>query len=287
MLGVHPFLGRDFDPPEEKAGAAPVVLLSYPLWQSHFGGDPKRVGRTIALDGRSFTIIGVLPPDFRWIEKTDVLEPIGVWATNNSPIQRARRSRRHGCARTTGAGHRVSRRPARKWKASRRGWHKAYPGSNDQFGVALRPIRDVFVSDIRPAILVLFGAVMFVLLIACANVANLFLMRGAGRTREIALRIAVGASRGRIIRQMLAESFVLAFLGGLLGLALAVAGIRGIARLIPADMLAGASVNLNGPVLLFAAGVVVLCAFIFGLAPAIALDQDRRAVGIERRRQKR
>jgi putative ABC transport system permease protein len=138
---------------------------------------------------------------------------------------------------------------------------QAYPEANDQFGVALRPIRDVFVSEIRPAILVLFGAVMFVLLIACANVANLFLMRGAGRSKEIALRLAIGASRGRIIRQMLVESFVLAFFGGLLGFALAIGGIRGIAQLIPMDALAGASVTLNGMVLV-AGGLITVALFL-------------------------
>jgi putative ABC transport system permease protein len=121
--------------------------------------------------------------------------------------------------------------------------------------------------------LILFGAVLFVLLIACANVANLFLMRGAARTREIALRIALGATRGRIVRQMLAESFVLAFLGGLLGLAVSIAGIRGLARLIPMDGMSGGAVNMNGMVLLFAAAAVVVSAFMFGLVPAMNLTK--------------
>jgi putative ABC transport system permease protein len=121
----------------------------------------------------------------------------------------------------------------------------------------------------KTAILVLFGAVLFVLLIACANVANLFLVRGASRTKEIALRIAFGASRGRIIRQMLTESFLLACFGGVVGVLLAMGGIRGMAQLISTDMLSGATVNLNGAVLLFVGGVVVLAAFIFGLTPAL------------------
>jgi len=268
MLGVRPFLGRDFDASEDKAGTAPVVLLSYQLWQSKFGGDSSALGRTISLDGRGFTIIGVLPPDFRSTDKTDVMEPIGVWLTNNSSsAERGNRGDMVVIGRLTAAASFAQARAEMDGIAARLA--QAYPGSNDQFGVALRPIREVFVSGTRPAILILFGAVMFVLLIACANVANLFLMRGAGRTKEIALRIALGASRGRIIRQMLAESFVLAILGGVFGLALAAAGINGIARLIPMETLAGASVNLNGTVLLFAAGAVVLSALLFGLAPAI------------------
>jgi len=268
MLGVHPILGRDFNPSEEKSGTAPVALLSYQLWQSHLGGDRNVVGRTIALDGRSFTIVGVLPRDFRSVDKTDVMEPIGVWATNNpEAADRGDRGDSVVIGRLAQGATLAQARAEMEGIAANLA--KEYPGSNDQFGVALMSIRDAFVSDARPAVLVLFAAVMFVLLIACANVANLFLVRGAARTKEIALRIAFGASRSRIIRQMLTESFVLACLGGILGLALAIGGIQGISKLIPMDMLSGAVVGLNGAVLLFAAGVVVLAAFIFGLAPAL------------------
>jgi putative ABC transport system permease protein len=266
MLGVRPVLGRNFDASQDQAGTAPVVLLSYPLWQSHFGGARNVLGRSVALDGRSFTIIGVLPPDFRWIEKIDLLEPIGVKANDPDFNERADRGDMVVLGRLAPGVSFSQARAEMEGIAARLA--QAYPAANDQFGVALQPIRDVFVSDLRPSVLVLFGAAVFVLLIACANVANLFLMRGAGRTKEIALRIAIGASRSRIVYQILVESFVLAFLGGLLSLGLAFAGIRGLARLIPADMLSGASVSLNGPVLLFAAGVVVLCTFVFGLAPA-------------------
>ncbi len=269
MIGVRPFLGRDFSASEEKPGTPPVVLLSYELWQSHMGSDRNAIGRTITLDGRSFTIVGVLPPNFRSLDKTDVMLPIGVWATNNSEEANDRGARGDMVVIGRLAPHVTFAQAHTEMEGIAARLAKEYPATNDQFGVALQSIRDAFVSDARPAILVLFGAVMFVLLIACANVANLFLVRGAARTKEIALRMAFGASRSRIIRQMLTESFVLACLGGVLGLALAIAGIRGIARLIPMDMLSGASVNLNGAVLLFAAGIVVLAAFIFGLAPAM------------------
>jgi len=268
ITGVRPILGRVFTAAEEKPGAAPVLLLSYPLWQSHFGADPNVLGRKITLDSTTYTVVGVLPPGFRWIEQCDVLEPIGAWATSASDV--AHRDERgdlvvvgrlapdatlpHARAEMEGIAARLAR---------------AFPQANDQFGVALQPLRDLFVGDIRPAILILLGAVVLVLLIACANVANLFLMRAAGRTRELALRFAIGAGRGRIVRQLMAESFLVAGFGGIAGVALAYSGIGAIVRLIPANMLAGAAVGLNGPVLLFSAAVALLSMFAFGLAPAL------------------
>jgi putative ABC transport system permease protein len=272
MLGVHPVLGRDFDPSEEKAGITPVVLVSYQLWQSHLGGDRGVLGRTINLDGHGFTIIGVLPADFRSIDKTDVMVPIGVWLTgNNEAAERGDRGDMRAVARLAPGVSATQARAEMDAIAARLA--VAYPLANAQFGALLRPIREVFVGDIQPAILVLFGAVMFVLLIACANVANLFLMRGASRTREIALRIALGATRARIVRQMLAESLVLAFFGGVLGVAVSIAGIRGMAQLMPVDAQMGADVNLNGAVLLFAAAAVVLSSLMFGLVPALQLTK--------------
>ncbi|HEV2341379.1 MAG TPA: ABC transporter permease [Candidatus Acidoferrales bacterium] len=268
MLGVHPYIGRDFEASEEKIGAAPVVLLGYSLWQSHLGGNPNVIGRTISLDGRSYTIIGVLPANFRSLDKTDVMEPTGVLATTDSDFQD--RGSRGDMAVMGRLAPGVSFAQARaEMEGIAAQLAKAYPRANDQFGVALQSVRDAFTGGAQPEILVLFGAVIFVLLIACANVANLFLVRGAARTKEIALRIAFGAGRGRIIGQMLTESLVLSCLGGALGVALAIGGIRGITALIPMDALNGVTINLNGAVLLFAGGVVVLAAFLFGFAPAM------------------
>ncbi|MGC1902939.1 MAG: ABC transporter permease [Candidatus Acidiferrum sp.] len=269
LLGVKPFLGRDFDPSEEKAGASPVLLLSYSLWQSHFGGDPSALGRTIMLDGRGYVIVGVLPPNFRWPDKTDVLEPIGVWAAQNSEdaTQRGARGDLVVLGRLAPVATFAQARSEMEGIAARLA--KEYPGSNDQFGVELKPIREAFVSEMRPAILALFGAVIFVLLIACANVANLLLVRGSGRTREIALRLALGATRKRIVRQMLMESFLLALAGGGIGLFLAFAGIRGMTDMIGVDRLSGATVEIKGVVLLFAAGIVAMATFVFGLVPAM------------------
>src|SRR5277367_3262377 len=233
MVGVRPVLGREFTAEEEKAGAAPVVLLSYALWQSHFGADRRAIGQTIRLDSKTVTIVGVLPPDFRWVEKCDVVEPMGVWATHNdSATNRGDRGDLLVAGRLA-AGARMDQARS-EMEAIAAGLARAYPAANAQCGVNLRPLREAFSGDVRPAMLVLLGAALFVLLIACANVANLFLMRGAVRAREMALRIAIGASGGRIVRQILTESFLVALLGGLAGVGLAMVGIPATARLIPA-----------------------------------------------------
>jgi putative ABC transport system permease protein len=238
ILGMHPSLGRDFDASEEKSGAASVIILSYPLWQSHFGGDRSVIGRTVALNGRSFSIIGVLPQAFRWPEKTDLLEPLGDWLTNN-PAANFRGDRGDMAVLARLRPH-VSFLQARaEMEGIAASLARTYPESSG-VGVALRPLRDVFVGEVRPAVIVLFVAVTFILLIACANVANLLLMRSTGRAQEIALRVALGADRGRIVMQMVAESLILTAMGGIAGLALAVALIRGILWLIPDGMLAGA-----------------------------------------------
>lgn len=268
MMGVRPLAGRDFTPEEEKAGTAPVLLLSYSLWVSHFGADLAAVGRTIRLDSRVYTIVGVLPPEFRWAERCDVMEPAGVWATNNDAVtSRGDRGEMVVVGRLA-RGVSLERARAEMTGIAAR-LERAYPQENDQFGVRLQPLREMFSGDARPSMLLLLGAALFVLLVACANVANLFLMRGAGRAKEMALRIAIGASGGRIVRQMLTESFLVALLGGLAGVGLAMAGIPVIARLIPPESVAGANVEMSGVVLLFSGGLVVLSMFGFGLAPAL------------------
>jgi putative ABC transport system permease protein len=268
LIGLHPLFGRDFDPSEDRPGTTPVVMLTYPIWQSHFAGSQDVIGRSVSLDGRGFTIIAVLPRDFRTTDAVSVLEPMGVWLTNNNrSIVRGNRGDTAALGRLAG-GITLERARAEMVSIAAR-LAEAYPGANDQFGIALQPIRELFVGDIRSSILVLFIAVMFVLLIACANVANLFLMRAASRTREIALRVAIGATGGRIIQQMLVESFVVAGFGGVLGLGLAFAGMWAMSRLIPAAMMSGNRADLNGAVLLFALGATALSAIAFGLAPAM------------------
>ncbi|MGH9592217.1 MAG: ABC transporter permease, partial [Bryobacteraceae bacterium] len=265
---VHPIIGRGFTAGEEKAGTQPTLLLSYSLWQSHFGGDRSAIGKVIQLDSRGFTIVGVLPPDFRWTEKYDVVEPIGAWLTKNDAAKdRGDRGDLLVLGRlVSGVGIDRARTEMAGIAAT---LAREYPRANAQFGVKLEPLGDVFSGDMRPAMLLLQVAAFFVLMVACANVANLFLMRGAARAKEIALRSAIGASRGRIIRQLLTESSLVGLLGGVAGIGLAIAGIAALSRLIPQDTLNGASISVNGSVLLFSAGLVILSVFAFGLGPAL------------------
>ena len=270
MLGVRPMLGRDFDSTEESAGTTPVALLGYGLWQTHFAADANVLGRTITIDGRPVQIVGVLPADFRSTDRVDLLEPIGVWKTGNESIKnRGDRGDMVVIGRLA-RGVTVDRAKVEMDGIAAR-LAQAYPDTNHQFGAKLQPIRDLLVGDVRSALLVLFGAVIGVLLIACANVANLCLIRGTGRTREIALRTALGAGRGRIVAQLLTEGAVLAALGGVLGVALALGGVRGLASLIPMDLLGNVPVTVNGAVLAFAALIAVASTLAFGLAPAIHL----------------
>jgi len=269
MLGVRPFLGRDFLPSEDAPGSAPVVLLSYALWQSHLGADPSPVGKNITLDGRSFTIIGVLPPNIRLLEKTDILAPIGVWAGDMT--DRGDRGDMDAVGRLV-SGASISQAQA-EMDTIAANLRKEYPATNSGVGISMASLRDELVGDSRPPILVLFGAVVFVLLIACVNVANLFLVRGAARAREIAVRQACGASRQRLVRQMLTESFLLAFLGGGLGILVGALGIEGLRQLISAEMLQGAIIGMDRSVLLFSGAMVVFVAIAFGLVPAWQASQ--------------
>jgi len=265
LLGVRPILGRDLLPSEEKQGTDAVLLLSYQLWQSHLGGDPQVLGRTIALDGRSFTIVGVLPPAFHFLNKVDVIAPIGTFVAEMR--DRGDRGDMDVIGRLAPGVPLSEASVEMDTIASRLA--EQYPKTNIKVGAHIISIREAFAGDTRLAILILFGAVVFVLLIACVNVANLFLVRGAARAREIAVRLAFGAGRGRVVRQMLTESFLLAALGGVLGLALGAWGITGLGYLMPDDAFQMLGVRMDPSVFLFAGAMVVLVAFAFGIIPAL------------------
>jgi predicted permease len=265
MLGIQPILGRDFLPAEESAGTEPVVLLSYQLWKSHLGADPGVLGRPIELNGRSYSIVGVLPPTFRFMDKTDVLVPLGVFVKDL--MGRGDRGDMDAVGRLKPGITLDQARAEMNTIAARLA--KQYPGDDSGVGVSISSLRNAFVGDMRPALLVLLAAVTLVLLVACANVANLFLARGASRAREIAVRLAFGASRERIIRQMLTESFLFALFGGVLGVILGTWSLRGLAELIPPDFLETLGVRMDGGVLGFTVALVGLVTVAFGLVPAL------------------
>jgi putative ABC transport system permease protein len=268
LLGVTPILGRDFQPQEEKPDTAPVVLLGYRLWQTHFGGRGDVLGKPLQLDDKVYTIIGVLPAGFRFLpgDDCDLLAPIGIWAGDDELTDRGDRGDMSVVARLAPGATPARAQAEIQGIAARLA--QAYPGTNAGMGASLRGIREVMVGNVQRAILVVFGAALLVLLVACVNVAGLYLVRAAARSREIAVRLAFGASRGRIIRQMLTESLLLAALGGGAGVVAGAWGLRGLLRLTPPDLFAGVNVRLDPEVFLFAGFAAVFAAIGFGLAPA-------------------
>lgn len=271
VFAVRPALGRVFRPEEERPGAAAVVMLTHELWQRRFDGDPAVLGRTVTLDRTVATIVGVLPsgfvlPDrFGAEEQVQLLEPLTVdvsapRAERGSHFLRAAARLRPGCSLAQAQA---------EVGAVAAAWNHEYAGEYDAgYTAILRPVRHDIVRDVRPALLVLFGAVAFVLLIACANVANLLLARGQVRAREMAVRKAIGASHARLIRQVITEALVLAAAAAALGLGLAHWLTQLVVRTAP-NIPRLDQVGLDPVVLAFTAAVAVLTAVVFGMLPAL------------------
>ncbi len=297
LLGRTPLRGRTFSSEETVAGKDQVALVSYPFFQRRFGGDTQRLGSNIAIGGKSYTVIGVLPADFHLpalFQGFDVRRP-DIWLPMSDTFTAEEETNRinYVVARLRDGS---SLQQARAEMAViARGLEQQYPKLNTGFTASLFPLS---VEDVNPStsrtVLALQVAVGFVLLIACANVANLLLARSAGRGREMAIRAAMGATRGRLMRQALGESVLLSAAGGLLGLLLAVGAMAGIRALAPEDNYHFREVGLNWTVMAFGIAVAALSGLIFGLAPAMSasaanlqetLTQDGRAgVGRKTRR---
>jgi putative ABC transport system permease protein len=269
-LGVAPLLGRTFAPDEGPRGRDGFAVLSYELWQRRFGGDANVVGRPIQLSGEPATVIGVMPPDTRIFFKSGSLagKPADLWLPFAfTEAQRQPRGRYMAAIARLKPGTSMEQAQTQVSTIAAT-LAKEWPEFDTGWGVRLLPLRDELAGDLRGALLVLTGAVAFVLLIACANVANLLLARGAVRSREIAIRTALGAPRRRLIRQLLTESLVLGLAGGAIGLLVAQWGVDFLRAVSPVDLTVLGHVRLSYPVLAFTAGISILTAVICGFAPA-------------------
>ena len=279
VLGVPPLLGRTFRPDEDLPNRNNVVLISYALWQNDFGGSQTVVGQTVTVDGFPVTVIGVLPRDFEFLSNLPSLwMPLG-----RDPNARWTEGRDFRIVARLRSGASVAQAQTDLTTVNQR-LERDGPliltGTNTQ--VRLQPLIESYVAEVRPALVVLLGAVLCILLIACANVANLLLARATTRKHEMAVRVSLGASRGRLIRQLLTESLVLTSVGGFLGVVVAWLGARFLIRLVPATMpiprLGQLQPNLT--ILTFTLGVTVATAFLVGLVPAFQASRQDIAISI-------
>ncbi|HMG06827.1 MAG TPA: ABC transporter permease [Chthoniobacterales bacterium] len=273
VLGIQPIMGHAFSRADEQAGGGPggpKVILSHDFWQKQFGGDKNVLGRTMELDRRQFTVIGVMPARFQFPIQTDPIELYATFAQDaegTSPATAQRGSHFLKAIARLKPGATTAQAQV-DLSAIAENLAKLYPTTNTHFGVAARPLREDLIGDVRVALYILFGAVVCVLLIANANVANLLLARASVRGKEMALRAALGASRLRIVRQLLTESLLLSGLGGLLGLLFAQWGTEALITAIPNNIPRIGEIQLDAAVLGFTLLVSLATGVIFGLVPA-------------------
>lgn len=272
LLGVNPLVGRWFAPDEDQPGQSQVAVLSYSIWQRRFAGEPNMIGKALAIDGKSFEVIGVMPADFRFPDPdTELYLPLTIspdlLTENNrgshflNVIARLRPgiSIDRAQADMSAIGEKISIEHSSTYRSG--------------YGATVIAMRDDIVGEVRPTLLILLGAVGFVLLIACANVANLLLARGVSRQKEVAVRTALGATRLRLIRQFLTESTILAIIAGGLGLLLALWGVEFLVSLSPASIPRLNEISLDARVVAVTAGVSLLTGLLFGLAPAMQFSK--------------
>jgi putative ABC transport system permease protein len=264
VLGVSARTGRTFSPAEQVEGAAPTAVIGYGLWQRAFGGNPAVIGRSIRLAGVDLAIIGIMPPGFGFPDKVELWMPIATFGDPGMSARTAHNGRVVGRLRSSVSWERaqadiggIERRIKRE-----------YPSSFQSKDAAVEPLQAHIVGQVRPALLMLFGAVGFLLLIVCLNVANLLLVRVTARSRELAVRTALGASRRHLIRQMLGESLLLALAGGGLGMLLAVWSMDLLRVLLPAEVPRVGDIRIDGGVITFALAVSAAAGLLFGILPA-------------------
>ncbi len=266
LLGVNAALGRTFLPAEDRVGGAPAALLSHGLWQRRFGGAADVIGKTIDLDVQPYTVVGVLPAGFQILQPADVYVPFVPWA-HTLPDDR---NWHPGIIPVARLKPGVSREQARaEMQTISKRLEQQYPDYNTGYSSDIIGLQEQMVLNVRPALILLLSAVSFVLLIACVNVANLLLARAASRRREVAIRTALGASRARVVRQLLTESVLLGLAGGGLGLLLSEWAIGPLLKLSAGSVPDVGSIGVDRWVLAFTAGVSLLTGIVFGLVPAL------------------
>jgi predicted permease len=276
VLGVSPELGRDFQPEDDEPNHH-VAILSHRLWKERFGGDPQIIGRVITLDNTAYTVVGVMPASFQYLLQRETpalwstLAPMRESGTDSSSMADHRDAHFLRVIARLKPGVTLAEAQA-NMDVIAASLAKQYPDSNKYFSARVVSEQEELTHSIRPALFVMMVAVGFVLLIACVNVANLLLARATGRTREIAIRSALGAGRNRVIRQLLTESFLLALMAGALGLLLAVWGSAALVRFSPENLPRIAEIRMDGWVLAFTMGLSLATGMLFGLAPALQVS---------------
>ena len=274
ILGVNPTLGRALVPADDQKGAAAVALVSAGFWKRKLGSASDAVGKSLVLDGKSYTIVGVIPPDFDLslgsFSASEIYVPVVQWS-NELLFSRGAGLGFHGIGRLK-PGTTINQARA-DFAGVTRNLAAAYPEVDQGIGAALIPFKQSLVGGVKPFLLVLFCAVGFVLLIACANIANLLLVRSVGRAREFAVRAALGARKSRLIRQLLTESILLALLGGALGLLLATWSLRAALAALPDTLPRASEIHIDLRVLVFTAAIAFLAGILFGLVPAIKISR--------------